>query len=67
MSFLQGGWKTLTNDQSILRNKLFQMQQSVHEKFDTLNNINSVIHTIDNWDETDEETGEKICINLKKK
>lgn len=67
MSFLQGGWKTLTNGQSILRNKLFQMQQAVYDKFDTINNITSRLHTIDNWDETNEETGEKININLQKK
>ena len=67
MSFLQGGWKTLTNGQSMLRNKLFQMQQAVHDKFDTLNNITNIVHTIAKWDETDEETGQKIFINLKKK
>ena len=67
MSFLQGGWKTLSSGQSLLRNKLFQMQQAVHDKFDTINNITSTLHTIDNWDETDEETGEKKTINLKKK
>ena len=67
MQFLQGGWKALSSGQSLLKNKLFQMQQAVHDKFDTINNITSTIHTIDNWDETDEETGEKKTINLKKK
>ena len=67
MQFLQGGWKALSGGQSLLRNKLFQMQQAVHDKFDTINNITNTIHTIDNWDETDEETGEKKTINLKKK
>lgn len=43
------------------------MQQAVHDKFDTLNNITNIIHTIDNWDGTDDETGEKISMNLKKK
>ena len=43
------------------------MQQAVHDKFDTLNNITNIIHTIDNWDGTDDETGEKISRNLKKK
>lgn len=64
LNFVQGATKALANGQSLLRNKLFQMQQAVHDKFDTINNITNTIYTIDNWDETDEDAGENIAINL---
>ena len=59
LSFIQGATKALTNGQLELRNNLFQMQQAVYDKFNTINNITNTIHTIGNWDETDEERGEK--------